>query len=71
MNDWIIFALAVSQIVVLFWLSSRNLLAMINKIYLDKNVTWIRDNPAFFARFHNLNMPCSLCMLSARFGFLA
>lgn len=51
MNDWIIFALAVSQIVVLFWLSSRKCFAVINKIYLDKNVTWIRDNPAFFARF--------------------
>lgn len=51
MNDWIIFALAVSQIVVLYWLCTRNFFAVINKIYLDKNVAWIRDNPAFYARF--------------------
>ncbi len=51
MNDWIIVALAVSQIVVLFWLSTRSCLALINKIYLDKNVAWVRDNPAFYKRF--------------------
>jgi hypothetical protein len=51
MKDWIIFALAFSQIVVLYWISTRSCLGMINKIFLDKNTAWVLDNPDFYARF--------------------
>lgn len=51
MKDWIIFALAISQIVILYWVSARCCTSVINKIFLDKNAAWVRDNPAFYARF--------------------
>ncbi len=51
MNNWVIFALAVSQIVVLYGISVRSCLGAINKVFLDKNIAWVNENPAFSARF--------------------
>lgn len=51
MNNWIIFTLAMSQIVVLYGMSVRSCLGAINKIFLDKNLAWVRENPAFSARY--------------------
>lgn len=51
MDNWIIFVLALSQIVVLYGISARTCLHAINKIFLDKNPVWVHENPDFYARF--------------------
>lgn len=51
MPAWLIYSVAISAIVVLYWISAAGSIRLIDSSFLNKNPQWLADNPAFKARY--------------------
>jgi hypothetical protein len=51
MTDWAIYLVAISQIIVLYWLSTASNIRFINNTLLSKNPQWVAEHPAIKQRY--------------------
>jgi len=69
MYSWLIYAVAFSQIVVLYWLAAPASFRLVYHAMLNKNREWVDANPAFRQRYATPKYSIWICYVTG-FGWL-